>query len=292
VPILWANYILVEFLISNAESLLETRLGWTLLGQTPQFWKQNLDTALTVLSLYTQEADLADLWNLDIIGIEDPILKSTKEEHLQEVLNRFRNTISIDKTGRYEVSLPWKVDHPLLCENREIAERRLTNTLTKLDKDGLRYEYEKVFDEWLQEGIIERVPVEETNFGYYLSHRHVVKENSTTRIRPVFDASATGKDKPSLNQCLEAGPNFIELTTTLILRFRENQFGVTADIRKAFLQISIATEERNYLRFLWKRTSDNPLETYRHCRMVFGVTSPFLLGATIDYHLDQAIEKL
>jgi len=38
------------------------------------------------------------------------------------------------------------------------------------------YEYEKVFDEWLQEGIIERVPAEETNFGYYLPHRHVVRK--------------------------------------------------------------------------------------------------------------------
>ncbi|XP_011688448.1 PREDICTED: uncharacterized protein LOC105450352 [Wasmannia auropunctata] len=251
---------------------VKTRLGWTLLGQTPQFKKQNPGTALTVLSLYTQEADLIELWNLDIIGIEDLILKLTMEEHLQEVLNRFRDTISTDKTGRYEVSLPWKKDHPLLCDNREIAERRLGNTLAKLNKDGLRYAYEKVFDEWLQEGIIEQVLTEETNFGYY---------------RP-----PTGKDKPSLNQCLEAGPNFIELITTLIFCFRENQFGAIADIRKAFLQISIATEERNYLRFLWQRTSDNRLETYRHCRVVFGVTSsPFLLGATIDYHLEQAMEK-
>lgn len=128
---------------------VETRLGWTLLGQTPQFKKQRLDTALTVLSMYTQGADLTDLWNLDVIGIEDPIQKSTKEKHLQEVLDRFRDTIRINETGRYEVFLPWKVDHPLLCENKEIAERRLGNTLTKLKNDGLLEEYEKVFDEWL-----------------------------------------------------------------------------------------------------------------------------------------------
>lgn len=174
--------------------------------------------------MYTQGADLADLWNLDIIGIEDPIQKSTKEKHLQEVLNRFRDTIRIDETGRYEVFLPWKEDHPLLCENRDIAERGLRNTLTKLNNDGLLEEYERVFDEWLQEGIIEWVPTGELNhFEYYLPHRHIVKENSTTRIRPVFDASATEKDKPPLNQCLEAGPNFIELTSTLILWFRENR---------------------------------------------------------------------
>lgn len=115
----------------------------------------------------------------------------------------------------------------------------------------------------------------------------VVKNNSTTRIRPVFDASARSKDSPSLNQCLETGPNLIELIPAMLHRFRERKIGVSADNEKAFLQISVAPSDRNVLRFLWW-DAQGEIENYRHRRVVFGVpSSPFLLGATIEYHISK-----
>ncbi|GIX95016.1 uncharacterized protein CEXT_442721 [Caerostris extrusa] len=61
-----------------------------------------------------------------------------------------------------------------------------------------------------------------------------------------------------------------------------------ADIKQAFLQLSVRPEDRNFLRFLWWNTEDrSKLEFFRHCRVVFEVTSsPFLLNATIRHHLD------
>ncbi|GFW06186.1 integrase catalytic domain-containing protein [Trichonephila clavipes] len=68
------------------------------------------------------------------------------------------------------------------------------------------------------------------------------------------------------------------------------RFGVSADIWKAFLQISLYQQDRNFLRFLWH--SEEELIHYRHCRMVFGVSSsPFLLGSTIQYHLEKKLEE-
>ncbi|GFT26526.1 CCHC-type domain-containing protein [Trichonephila clavipes] len=65
---------------------------------------------------------------------------------------------------------------------------------------------------------------------------------------------------------------------------------LTADIRKAFLQISLYEQDRNFLRFLWH--SEEELIHYRHCRVVFGVSSsPFLLGSTIQYHLEKKLEE-
>lgn len=61
--------------------------------------------------------------------------------------------------------------------------------------------------------------------SYYLPHRHVIKNNSTTKIRPVFDASAIEKNGLSLNQCLETGPNLIEQIPNILLRFRQYKFG-------------------------------------------------------------------
>ena len=67
---------------------------------------------------------------------------------------------------------------------------------------------------------------------------------------PVFGASVRDVQGNSLNSGLEAGPNLIELIPSLLLQSKKNAFGVTADIAKAFLQISIALKDREYLKFI------------------------------------------
>ncbi|GBM15363.1 hypothetical protein AVEN_199626-1 [Araneus ventricosus] len=61
---------------------------------------------------------------------------------------------------------------------------------------------------------------------------------------------------PTINQCLESGPNLLELIPSLLLRFRKHKYGIDAGIEKAFLQISVRSEDRNFLKFFlveWKR---------------------------------------
>lgn len=106
----------------------------------------------------------------------------------------------------------------------------------------------------------------------------------------MFDASARSEENPSLNQCLEIGPNLVELIPKVLMRFRSNNVGVISDVKKAFLQISVHSEDRNALRFLWRDINDSSkLKMYRHSRIVFGVTSsPSLLGIVINMHLEKA----
>lgn len=56
---------------------------------------------------------------------------------------------------------------------------------------------------------------------------------------------------PSLNDCLQKGPNLIELVSFILLRFRIGKIGIASDIEKAFLQISVNSIEKNFLCFLW-----------------------------------------
>lgn len=243
--------------LDSGITAVETRLGWTLLGKAPQEQSEGADSALMNVSMFVQEANISQLWDLDVIGITDPIQKVSKEAHQQEVLTKFNDTTTVNAHGRYEILLPWKNNHPPLPDNRFLAEKRLGLTLTRLQGKNLVSDYQQVFQDWLEEGIIERVPEDEVkNRGHYLPHRPVIKENSTTRIRPVFDASAKSKLKHALNECLETGPNLIELIPSLLTRFKEKKIGVTADIRKAFLQISVVPEDRDSLRFLWKPASN------------------------------------
>ncbi|XP_077282543.1 uncharacterized protein LOC143908669 [Temnothorax americanus] len=281
--------------LDNGVTVVDTKFGWTIMVKNPSHVCQHNDSVAIAFSMFVDEAKIEDLWNLDVLGIQDPIQKSTKEQHQENVLKGFRHSTIIIEQRRYEVCLPWKENHPTLPMNRATAERRLESTSKKLKQDGLYQAYDDVFQDWLNDGIIEELSSNKAkDYGHYLPHRHVVKENSTTRIRPVFDASSRERGGPSLNQCLETGPNFIELIPELLLRFRLQKFEVIADIRKAFLQISVSKQNRDVMKFLWKRRpEDTEFVVYRHCRVVFGVSSsPFLLGATIDLHLENIARDL
>ena len=56
--------------------------------------------------------------------------------------------------------------------------------------------------------------------------------------------------------------------------------------------MGVAEEDCDVLRFLWVESleEENPgLMLYRFCRVVFGVNaSPFLLNATLKYHVSQS----
>ena len=78
----------------------------------------------------------------------------------------------------------------------------------------------------------------------------------------------------------------------LRMRFRLNHIAIVEDIEKAFLQIGLRTDQRDVTRFFWMKDSsqtrldyDN-IQEHRFCCVPFGViSSPFLLGATIDYYI-------
>ena len=67
------------------------------------------------------------------------------------------------------------------------------------------------------------------------------------------------------------------------------------DVKQAFSNVVIRDEDRDYLRFLWY---DDPFSTepkviiLRVLRVVFGIiSSPFLLNATIKYHLERYLNN-
>ncbi|UYV67475.1 hypothetical protein LAZ67_5000806, partial [Cordylochernes scorpioides] len=266
---------------------VETKLGWTLMGNSPII--DSNDNVQQTLNLLTTRCDLKDLWDLEVLGIRDPVETCSKETRYQEIKEKFITKIQRQSDQRYSVGLPWKVEKESIPSNLDIAIKRLDISTKKMTSQNKLTEYSQIFRDWLTEGLIERVeenPLERR--GYYLPHRPVYKmESKTTPIRPVFDASCLGHNGLSLNQCLEKGPNLLERIPEMMIRFRENKFGVTADIRKAFQMVAIEESERNYLRFLWwEKESDRELIAYRHKRLVFGLNcSPFVLNAVIEYHL-------
>ncbi|GBM79841.1 hypothetical protein AVEN_136498-1 [Araneus ventricosus] len=212
---------------------------------------------MLVTSLFVKELDISDLLKLDVIGIKDPIEKLSEKEQEDLTKEHSLQSVRYSDKKRHEVHLTWLDNCAPLPDNLELVIKRLQSTTKKLLHENVYDAYEGIFLEWPHEGIIEEVPVDEINLaGNYLSHRPVLKESSTTPIRPVFNTSAPMKGKPSLNESLHSGSNLIELIPDILLLFREKKIGVSAVIMKAFLQISICKEYRDFLRFLWWKNKD------------------------------------
>ncbi|UYV71228.1 hypothetical protein LAZ67_8002292 [Cordylochernes scorpioides] len=266
-------------ILQNGVVATETKLGWTVMG--PAIGKDMEDSCLTVTSFHvnsdkTDIFDVQDLWKLDVLGIMDAAETKSRKDLIEASNTHFKETVKRDESGRYIVSLPWIAGHPPVPVNRRTTENRLLTTTRNVQGKMLYEKYDTIFEEWEKEKFIEEVE-DKWEECSYLPHRPVLKDSHTTPIRPGL---------PSLNQCLEKGDNLIELIPDLLLRFRLGKYGIIADIRKAFLQIQVREEDREFLRFLWWKKDQKTLKFYRHCRVFFGLTSsPFLLATTIKYHL-------
>ncbi|XP_064469670.1 uncharacterized protein LOC135384399 [Ornithodoros turicata] len=245
------------------------------------------------------EADISNelrrFWELEHMGIQT---KDTVCDKVNDTIVReFEAKIKHNEDGRYEVHIPWKTSDPCLPRNKRTAEERL-NSLTKrlLKNQHVMMEYDTTIRQYLNDGHAERVDIKANADGpvFYLPHRAVFRpDKASTKVRIVFDASSSASDCPSLNDCLEVGPNLNPDLLATILRFRKHSVAVTADIEKAFLQISLNPNDRDAFRFMWYTfmpESGRPLseiEVWRMTRVPFGAaSSPFLLAATLRYHFN------
>ena len=272
----------------------KTRVGWVLSGRIGSTATDMhcFETHLLRASVEQSEKDtslqqeLEKFWNVESIG--------TKTD---SIVDQFKNDIIHDGT-RYITKLPFKPDHEVLPDNFKVCEGRLKSLKNKLITSNILHDYDQIFSEYEENGIIERVPSDEvareTGQVHYLPHRPVIRnDKQTTKIRAVFDASCKVSG-PSLNECLYSGPNLIAKIFDILLRFRLNKIGILADIKQAFLNVGIDAKHRDYLRFLWYdlQTEDEQVVIYRFLRVVFGITSsPFLLNGTIRHHLSKYLEK-
>ncbi|XP_055910900.1 uncharacterized protein LOC129945266 [Eupeodes corollae] len=196
---------------------------------------------------------------------------------------------------RYQASLPWKHPDVVVKSNKAQALTRLKSLRTRLSRHPEQYQqYDAGIQQLLQDGVAEPIPP--PNDGdlrrvIYLPHRPVYKaESTTTKIRIVFDASARSEFSPSLNDLLHVGANLLPDVLKILLNFRLGRYGIVADVEKAFLQIELNKKDRDSHRFLWYNTEEGIAE-YRMTRVTFGVNcSPFLLTATLRFHLKNEIQ--
>ena len=244
--------------LKNSEGLAasSTVLGWVLSGPVSF---ENSSVSTNCFETHSMRCDI------ESIGAE-----SDNNNNLRNDLNKFWSVENIESPDdcvihkfeketvhngeRYVTKLPFKPGHEVLPDNFNVCEKRLKRLKNKLISENLVKRYDKIFKEYEENKIIEKVSndeiAKEPGLVHYLPHRPVVRnDKETTKIRAVFDASCASNG-PSLNDCLYSGPNLLSKIFDILLRFRFKFVGILADIKQAFLNIQISEEHRDFLCFL------------------------------------------
>ena len=123
----------------------------------------------------------------------------------------------------------------------------ISGNVRKLEQTDQYERYDEIIREQLQLWIIEAAPEKATGKEFYIPHKGVTRNDvESTKLRIVYDASARESNShPSLNDCLHPGPPLRNHLWDVLVKSRTYPILVTADLKKAFLQIRIMEEERD-----------------------------------------------
>ena len=153
-----------------------------------------------------------------------------------------------------------------------LTEKLLKQLNKKLcTKPDLQNKYEETLQKDLQNCYVVKVDpaTDKETTCSYLPHLPVSNKNKPGKIRRVTNAFSVYQGQ-SLNSNLLKGPDMLSNLVGVILRFREHQVAISADIEQMFMQIKVAPSDRAFLRFLWNH---NGKIEYEYTRHVFGATS-------------------
>lgn len=134
--------------------------------------------------------------------------------------------------------------------------------------------------------------VDPTTDGHYLPHHGVVKMTSTTtKVRPVFNASFPSETGISLNDLLCVGPMVQPESFDILMRFREKEFVIMGDITKMYRQVWIHPSQRHLLRILWRPNQSSAIKHHELNTITFGTAPASFLATQTVNHIANQNEK-
>ena len=290
-------------------SLELTTFGYVISGLAPKDNNLNFNTLVTVdvpviisnnendnVSEYLFAADhklkydLGILWDKETLGVYDHELHINDEA----ALTCFKDSVQKDPTtGQYEVGLPFNDRKWFITDNFRMAYARARSEQRKMIEDEIyltlfldQFNTLQINNYIEQVDMLEEVPGPIT----YLPYRGIRKDNSTTKLRIVMDASAKSSiNHVSLNDALYTGPNKVADLAQCLINFTIGSYACVSDIRQAFLRIWIKLSDRDVQRFLVPenlKDINSKMLCYRYTSVMFGtVASPFLLAAVLEKHI-------
>lgn len=271
----------------NSPYAILTVFGWTICGPI-QGSSFNSHVASFCVGI---ESKVKSLWDIEVAE-EDKYSPSVMDKYVLDLWNK---NITFDN-GHYCLPIPFKNTTPDFPDNRFLAEKRLNSLNHKLRSMNLFEKYEQNIRTFLQQGYAEQVPDSELRLMdgsvWYLPHHPVLNDKKPGKVRTVFDCAAEFKNVSLNNQCLR-GPDLTNKLIDVLLKFRQYEYAVTADVECMYMQVKIPREDRNALRFLWN--INGKITDFRMSAHLFGgvwcsSSSTFALRqCTIDFPCSDAV---
>ena len=269
-----------------------TEFGWVISGPATRSRPSNGLPSVNVTHLQPEEAPpplhqlLYEFWDgEETPGDEEPTLSQVEE---QAEKHYYANTLYLPSQCRYQVTLPKKPDSLPLGDSRNQAVSRYLSNERSITRRNLWEPFQQVVRGYLDLGHAEPVPPSEPppppSSSYYLPMHAVMKDSSTTtKLRVVFDGSAATTSGTSLNQSLLVGPTLQPTLSAILLKFRCYPVAINADISKMYREVLLHPADKDLHRFVWRASPEDPISTYRMCRVTFGVSaSPYLAVKTLQ----------
>lgn len=271
--------------------LQETVLGWVWSGTYTEP-KDAEDSGYICNLVVEDELDgqLEKFW-----AIENPMIEGEKtlEEHLCE--EKFKKEVTRNEDGHYEVSLMLNDKFPLIGDTREIAAARLRSLWKKFESDPeLKQMYFEFIAEYLRLGHMREMENDSPGkYGaFYLPHHGVLKpENTSTRLRVVFNASQKSSTGVSLNDALMNGGMIQASLHTILLNHRLFRFAFGVDVVKMYRQFKLKPEYTGFLRILWQWMKNGPVKVLELLTVTYGLKDAAFVATRTLYQIALDFQK-
>ncbi|XP_050293738.1 uncharacterized protein LOC126734245 [Anthonomus grandis grandis] len=262
----------VRHLGPNMPVLQESHLGWYISGPLSP---SQQDKVICNHSRTTDlEASLTKFWEIEEVSVEKPFIQEEQqaEEHFQKTFQR-------DSDGRFIVSIPLKESISCLGETRSGATKQFLSLEKKLASNPkLKEMYTDFMQEYIHLDHMSPFEPSSNDTCFYSPHHGVLREESaTTKLRVVFNSSYISSSGYSYNSLQLVGPTIQEDLVSILLRFRQHSYVVSADICKMYRQIRVAEDFKPLQLIYWRSSPEKELQSYSLNTVVYGTASaPFL----------------
>ncbi|XP_023810653.1 uncharacterized protein LOC105357885 [Oryzias latipes] len=200
------------------------------------------------------------------------------EEREMEIIRNGLTYVTGDEHSpepHWHAKYPWTAELESLPNNRRAVEATFLRTEKQLSKEP---EWKTAYTSQVHEMIVRKAAVKLsknllqswTGPVWYVSHLIAPNPHSvSTPVRLVWNSSQKYRGL-SLNDMLIKGPDVLNPTRAVLLRFRAGVFAALGDIRKMYNSVWLEEREVHLHRFLWRDTEESEIEDYAITRVNIG----------------------
>ncbi|XP_072384596.1 uncharacterized protein [Diabrotica undecimpunctata] len=258
----------------NMPTLQKTRFGWIISGPL------SVSSGSITQCNFTCNSEcqtLSKFWELEECD-NTKVIHSKEEQGCED---HFISTFNRDNDGRFIVSIPLKESPNSLGESRQIAAKQFYHLERRFNSNPLlQQQYFEFMQEYIDMGHMSKCsPSSSDKVSYFLPHHPVIKEeSSTTKLRVVFNGSSPSSSGVSFNNLQMVGPIIQSDLLSILLRFRQHTYVVSADIAKMYRQVLVNPEQRNLQQILWRFSPEEELSPYQLNTITYGTASASFLA--------------